>query len=116
MNPKDKCGMKKAPLHLIPAAADIAEAQVLRFGAGRYGEFNWREEQIQASVYISAAKRHLAAWFDGEDLDPESKVSHLAHARACMSILLDAISLDGVIDDRPTEGAAARLIKECEKR
>ena len=116
MNPKDKCGMKKVPLHLIPAAADIAEAQVLALGAKKYGEFNWRDEQIQASVYVSAARRHLAAWFDGEDCDPESGVSHLAHVRACMSILLDAISLDGVIDDRPTEGAAALLIKECEKR
>lgn len=113
MNPKDIQGQKKAPLHLIPPAAEIAEAMVLKSGAAKYGAFNWRLENIQATVYVSAAKRHLAQWLDGEDNDKESGQSHLAHARACLGIMLDAISLDAMTDDRPTKGAATRLIEEC---
>lgn len=116
MNPKDIQGQKKPPLHLIPPAAEIAESLVLQLGATKYGAFNWREEEIQACIYVSAAKRHLAQWLDGEDVDPESGQSHLAHARACLGIMLDAISLECLIDDRPPQGEASRLIREAMKR
>lgn len=112
VNPKDLVGGNKPSLHLIPPAASIQEAMVLRSGANKYGPYNWREHSIQATIYISATMRHLAAWQDGEDLDPESGFSHLAHARATLGILLDALSSGKVLDDRPTPGAAPRLIKE----
>ena len=105
-NPKDRIGAMKPPLHLIPPAAEILESLAMAHGARKYGPFNWRWSKIKASIYIAAAKRHLAQWFDGQDDDPESGVSHLAHARACLGILLDAISLDQMIDDRPATGAA----------
>ena len=111
-NPKDRAAAGKPPLHLIPPAAEILEAVVMGFGARKYGEYNWRTAKIRATVYVAAARRHLAQWLDGENEDPESNVSHLAHARACLGILLDAISMDCVIDDRPPAGAAARLIAE----
>jgi len=49
-------------------------------------------------------------WFDGEDHDSESGISHLAHARACLGILLDALAVDTCIDDRPPRGSATALI------
>lgn len=110
-NPKDRIGSRKPPLHLIPPAAEIVEAVVMGLGAAKYGAFNWRSEKVRASIYIAAARRHLAQWFDGEDDDPESGVSHLAHARATLGILLDAIATGNVIDDRPPPGAAAELIQ-----
>ena len=70
-------------------------------GARKYGPFNWRTSPVRATVYIAAAKRRLAQWLDGQNDDPESGVSHLAHARACLGILLDAQSLGKVVDDRP---------------
>ena len=111
-NPKDVVGSKKPPLHLIPAAAEITESLAMAVGAKKYGQFNWRWKKVKASIYIAAARRHLAQWFDGQDEDPETGVSHLAHARACLGILLDAMSLDQMIDDRPGTGAAPELIEK----
>ena len=109
-NPKDRASAHKPQLHLIPPAAEILEAVVMGLGARKYGPYNWRTAPIRATVYIAAAKRHLAQWLDGQDDDPESGVSHLAHARACLGILLDAQSLHCLNDDRPPTGSAARLI------
>ncbi|MBX3452790.1 MAG: hypothetical protein KF777_24855 [Planctomycetaceae bacterium] len=114
-NPKDRVGAGKPPLHLIPPAAEILEAVVMGLGARKYGEFNWRTSKIRATVYIAAAKRHLAQWLDGQDDDPESGVSHLAHARACLGVLLDAIATGNVIDDRPPAGPGAKLIQKHTK-
>ena len=111
-NPKDRIGAMKPPLHLIPSAAEILESLAMAHGARKYGPFNWRWSKIKASIYIAAARRHLAQWFDGQDEDPESGVSHLAHARACLGILLDAMSLEQMIDDRPATGAAPELIEK----
>ena len=109
-NPKDRIGATKPPLHLIPPAAEILEAVVMGLGASKYGAYNWRQTRIRATVYIAAAKRHLAQWLDGQDDDPESGVSHLAHARACLGILLDAHVTGHMVDDRPPPGAAHELI------
>lgn len=114
-NPKDRVGAGKPPLHLIPPAAEILEAVVMGLGARKYGEYNWRTSKVRATVYIAAAKRHLAQWLDGQDDDPESGVSHLAHARACLGVLLDAIATGNVIDDRPPAGPGAKLIQKHTK-
>jgi hypothetical protein len=111
-NPKDRLGQAKPPLHLIPPAAEILEAVVMGLGARKYQPYNWRTSKVRATVYIAAAKRHLAQWLDGESNDPESGVSHLAHARACLGILLDAQATGSMVDDRPAPGAASALIKQ----
>jgi len=110
-NPKDRVGVRKPPLHLIPPAAEILESAVMALGAKKYGAFNWRSANVKASVYVAAARRHLLQWFDGQNEDAESGVSHLAHARACLGILLDALATGHLADDRPTPGASALLIE-----
>ena len=110
-NPKDRIGATKPPLHLIPPAAEILEAVVMGLGAAKYGPFNWRTANVKATIYIAAAKRHLVQWLDGQDDDPESGVSHLAHARACLGILLDALATGHLVDDRPAPGVAAALVE-----
>ncbi len=110
-NPKDRIGATKPPLHLIPPTAEILEAVVMGLGAAKYGPFNWRTANVRATIYIAAAKRHLVQWLDGQDDDPESGVSHLAHARACLGILLDALATGHLVDDRPAPGVAAALVE-----
>lgn len=106
-NPKSAHGIKKTPYHLVPVPAIEAEAWVFGLGAQKYGAYNWRDTSVAASVYYSAALRHLTAWLEGEDRDPESGQSHLAHARACLGILLDAQTAEKLIDDRPGAHRAA---------
>jgi hypothetical protein len=111
-NPKDRIGVRKPPLHLIPSAAEILESVVMGLGAKKYGAFNWRSTNVKASVYVAATRRHLVQWFDGQDDDAESGVSHLAHARACLGILLDALATGHMVDDRPAAGAGTVLIEQ----
>ena len=113
-NPKDRIGITKPSLHLIPASAQVREAKVFELGAAKYGAFNWRRNSVLSSVYVSAALRHIHSYFDGESVDPESGQPHLAHARACMGILLDAMDTGNLVDDRPTPGVTAMLIRDLQ--
>lgn len=111
-NPKTVYGVKKPPLHLIPAPALLELAAVMRLGAEKYGAYNWREKTVSASVYIAAAQRHLLTWFDGESIDVESGASHLAHAMACLAIVLDGMAIGKLHDDRPPPAPTGELIRK----
>lgn len=108
-NPKTAVGATKTPLWLVPASATYHLADAFADGAIKYGPYNWREKTVSASVYVSAARRHIDDWLDGEDFSRDANVHHLAHAMACMAILLDAMSVGKLNDDRPPKGAAADL-------
>lgn len=110
INPKDLLGALKAPLGLVPMTAFVQVAEVMGLGARKYGPYNWRDKAVQSMVYYEAALRHLAAWVDGQSIDPESGQSHLAHVAACMLILLDAEKVDALVDTRPPAGVAAELM------
>jgi hypothetical protein len=91
-------------------------AKVMELGAKKYGRFNWRGNKVLATIYAEAAMRHLLSYLDGETIDPESGQPHTAHVAACMGILLDAEATGNLDDDRPTPGAAGRLITEMSTR
>lgn len=112
VNPKDLLGLKKPPLRLVPPAALLYMSRVMALGAEKYGPYNWRTKKIRRTVYLEAAMRHIVQALDGEDTDPESGMPHEAHAATCMGILLDALATGTLVDDRPTPGAAAELIRE----
>ena len=50
------------------------------------------------------------AWQDGEDIDPDSGNTHLAHAMASLAILIDALESGNVVDNRPPKGAGAFVL------
>ena len=100
-NPKTALGEAKPKISDTPTVGIREMGKVHSMGASKYGAFNWRQHQVSASVYYDAAWRHLSAWYDGEDLDPESGLSHLAHVMACMNILMDAELHAKLNDNRP---------------
>jgi hypothetical protein len=77
----------KVPLELLPTQALEQVARALAFGRDRYGPWNWAGG-FAWSRLIGAALRHLFAWQRGEDKDPESGLSHLAHAGCCVLFLI----------------------------
>jgi hypothetical protein len=100
-NPKKAFGALKPCAHYAPMNVMAAVYRVFELGAKKYGLKNWRKQPVDASTYYSAAHRHLTAWFEArEDNDPESGVSHLAHAIACCMIIMDGLQQQGFIDDR----------------
>ena len=99
-DPKGAAGALKTPLGLIPPYAMYLTAWAHKLGAEKYGPYNWRDTGVCASTYVNAMMRHLNAWRDGEDLDPESGISHLAHIACSCNILMDADYCDTLQDDR----------------
>jgi hypothetical protein len=101
-NPKQALGDKKIQLQIVPPAAKIAIANGLVEGAEKYGPWNWRDIPIRLMTYVGSAQRHLDAWIEGEELDPDGDgKTHLEGAIASLAIILDAISSGSAIDDRP---------------
>jgi hypothetical protein len=99
-DPKGAAGALKTPLGLIPPFAMEQTALAHKLGAEKYGPFNWRDTGVCVSTYINAIMRHINAFRDGENLDPESGISHLAHIACSCNILLDADYCDTLQDDR----------------
>lgn len=86
---------------LLPFAALVEVSEVLRFGAEKYKDHGWRKGLVWSRL-LGAALRHLFAWGAGEDKDPETGRSHLAHAACCVLFLLDYEMTGGYghLDDR----------------
>lgn len=73
---KDDSGKRK--WHLLPREALIDTVKVLEMGAVKYSANNWKN--VDRYRYVDAFDRHWAAFLDGEAIDPESGLSHIAHA------------------------------------
>ena len=72
---------------LIPMGAVGEVAKVYGFGAKKYDDHNWRKGYAWG-LSFSALEHHLRAWQEGDDLDPESGLPHLAHAGwHCLTLL-----------------------------
>lgn len=89
----------KPPISLIPRQAIEGCAQAFAYGAKKYGTHNYRKG-ISYSRLLDACMRHVVAFADGEDKDPESDLSHIYHALACLSMLSYMESLGEGYDDR----------------
>lgn len=73
--------------------------RALMFGANKYKKFN-HKGGFENTRLLAASLRHIMAFMDGEDLDPESGESHLAHGMAALAILLDNQSNGTSIEGR----------------
>jgi len=77
----------KPPLDLLDATALLEVGRVLGFGAKKYAANNWRKG-ISRERLLAAALRHVLAASSGERKDPETNLSHLAHAMCCLMFAL----------------------------
>ena len=98
----DKFDTNKLPLGLIDKTALDGLAAVLQYGAGKYAAQNWRLGLQYSRVY-DAALRHLTAFIDGEDCDPESGLPHVDHAMCCLMFLSNFSKKRKDLDDRYME-------------
>lgn len=70
---------KPEQMSLLPVEALKAVSRVYAFGAEKYSRDNWRLGYDWHLSY-DAMQRHLMAFWGGEEFDPDSGESHLAHA------------------------------------
>ena len=83
---------------LLPPQALKATVDVLTFGAQKYEPNNWIHVSDSKRRYFDALNRHLWAWKEGEQLDPESGKHHLAHAMCCLMFLYEHDTIYSVND------------------
>lgn len=83
-----KYDAEKPPLSLLPTDPLVEIAKVLEFGARKYEPHNWRKGFTQSRL-ISALLRHILAYNNGQDLDEETRLSHIAHAGCMLLFLLE---------------------------
>lgn len=88
MSEAKKLDTGKNRLDLLSVPALLAIGDVLTYGAGKYDPHNWRNG-FSWSRLIGATLRHFLAWMSGEDKDPETGLSHLAHAGCNIMFLLE---------------------------
>jgi Domain of unknown function (DUF5664) len=100
-NPKDAMGIKKVPMSAVPAPVLAEIGLGMMEGAMKYGRHNYRVIGVRASVYYDAVMRHMMAYWEGEDIDPDSGVSHISKAMASLVVLRDAQMQGNCMDDRP---------------
>ena len=79
---------EKPSLALLPTQPLMEIARVLDFGKEKYAAHNWRNGIAQERLH-SAALRHILASNEGQNLDSESGLLHLAHAACCILFLLE---------------------------
>lgn len=100
-NPKDAAATGRVPLHMVPDTLALYAAMAFAEGDSKYVAYNFRVAGVRVSVYVSALRRHLARYYNGEWADRKTGVPHLASVAACTAILIDGHVTDLINDDRP---------------
>lgn len=115
-NPKDAVGVRKVPVSVIPAPVIGEVGLAILEGARKYGRHNWRAAGVRASVYYDAVvARHLAAWWEGQDIDAGSGLSHVTKAIAGLVILRDSMMQGNWVDDRPIPAKNQNWVDDLNK-
>lgn len=92
-------GTKDARYDLIPVPALDYLARLYGIGARKYAEHNWRLGYDWSKSY-AAAQRHMNAFWQGEDIDPETQVPHVINAAFHMFALATYLTEHPEFDDR----------------
>lgn len=77
----------KPRLSLLSKESLIAEARAFEYGAIKYDKNNYKKG-MEWSRVLDAALRHITAFNAKQDMDTESGLNHLWHAKACLAMLI----------------------------
>lgn len=105
-----KADTAKLRMELIDPYAMEGLADVLTFGAAKYGDRNW-EKGIEWTRIFGSIERHLNAIKKGEDYDPESGKLHADHLLTNAMFLSRFYRTHRYMDDRPAEANPQNPLK-----
>lgn len=84
-----KFDQDKIDWSILPIGASEEIIKVFKFGEAKYARGNFLEgDGLEYSRVINSLLRHVHAFMRGEDLDPETGISHIAHAGCNIYMLL----------------------------
>ncbi len=92
LNVGRKDDQQKKRWSLVQFKALDQYVDILELGAKKYGDHNWKlvmEKPDGKDRYFNALMRHVLAWKQGEKIDPESGLNHLAHVICNAAFLLE---------------------------
>lgn len=99
-----KFDSNKTDWAILPFGALEEIVKVLKFGEEKYARGNFASGSgLNYSRLINSIFRHTISFARGEDKDPESGLSHIAHVGCCVIFLLHYIvnkDKFGMMDDR----------------
>ena len=118
MEEKMKYDKQKVALGLLPLETLETVAQVFEFGAQKYGIWDWFDDGKNTEFIrsFSSIQRHLFAWHNGEDIDPDSGLPHLAHATSQLMILMSHSKNHPEMDNRRKNNENRRHSKRTKKK
>lgn len=94
MQQADRHNDGKLKWSLVPQSALEPMVRVMEYGAEKYAPHNYMRG-LHITTICESLKRHLDAFMEGEDDDPESKLSHIGHIQA------NALFLSWMMKHRP---------------
>lgn len=89
----------KARLSLVPTSMTYYTGMGLTYGEIKYNTHNWRKG-FKWSSLIDSLMRHLEAFKEGEDIDAESGLPHLAMIGCNVAFLIEHYDKNLGEDDR----------------
>jgi hypothetical protein len=95
-----KNSYEKLDYSLVPLDALEEVAYVLMHGKSVYGEWNWADNPCKWTELLAKAQRHIYSFSRGEDNDPISGRSHIAHAITVLMFLQSYILTKSGEDNR----------------
>lgn len=112
-NPKDAVGIRKPRFYSgMSGHVERLVGIGMLEGAMKYGRHNYRPAAVRSSVYYDATREHLACFWEGEDVDPDSGLPHLIKAICSLFVIADAYITGNMVDDRPPRTVNPRALAD----
>ena len=99
MEKGDRYNEGKLKWSLVSFKALMPMVEVLMHGAEKYAPHNW-QKGLNYTEICESMQRHLYAFLEGEDDDPESKLSHVGHILCNAMFLSYMFMFKPEMDDR----------------
>jgi len=98
----DRFNEGKPKYSLIDLPSLEVMVRVLEFGTNKYKRNQWKRG-LKVTEIIDSLLRHISAFLDGEDIDPESGISHIGHIQCNAMFLSYMMNNKPELDDRSRE-------------
>jgi len=117
MSQADRYNEGKTELSLLLSAPNALKGctKVLEFGAKKYSRNNWKKGMPYSKI-VDSLMRHLVAFMDNENLDPDSKLPHVDHIMCNALFLSEIVKIHAnKFDDRKNEDTVKHSKNKLDK-